>query len=127
MAATILIIEDDASVRRVLAQVLEDAGYQVSEAATGRQGLAQFHAQFHAQPVDLVLTDLDMPEMNGLEVILELTRVLLDVKVIANSGGAVEGLQVARLLGTRQTFPKPLDLAALLHGIQYELQHEGRP
>jgi DNA-binding NtrC family response regulator len=40
MAATILIIEDDASVRRVLAQVLADAGYQVSEAATGRQGLA---------------------------------------------------------------------------------------
>jgi DNA-binding NtrC family response regulator len=119
MAATILIIEDDASVRRVLAQVLADAGYQVSEAATGRQGLAQFHAQ----PVDLVLTDLDMPEMTGLDVILELTRALLDVKVIAISGGAVEGLHIARLLGARQTFPKPLDLAALLHGIQYELQH----
>jgi two-component system response regulator YesN len=119
MAATILIIEDDALVRRVLAQVLHDAGYQVYEAATGRQRLAQFHAQ----PVDLVLTDLDMPEMTGLDVILELTRVLLDVKVIAISGGAVEGLQVARLLGARQIFPKPLDLAALLHGIQYELQH----
>jgi CheY-like chemotaxis protein len=116
MAATILIIEDDASVRRVLTQVLEDAGYQVYEAATGRQGLAQFHAQ----PVDLVLTDLEMP---GLDVILALTRVLLDVKVIAISGGGVEGLQIARLLGARQTFPKPLDLSALLHGIQYELQH----
>jgi len=119
MAATILLIEDDASVRRVLARVLEDAGYQVSEAATGRQGLAQLHAQ----PVDLVLTDLDMPEMNGLDVILELTRALLDVKVIAISGGAGDDLAKARLLGARQTFPKPLDLAALLQGIQYELQH----
>lgn len=63
MAATILIIEDDTAVRWVLAQVLNEAGYQVSEAATGRQG----RAQFHAQPVDLVLTDLDMPEMTGLD------------------------------------------------------------
>lgn len=119
MAATILILEDDASVRRVLAQVLDDAGYQVYEAATGRQGLAQLHAQ----PVDLVLTDLDMPEMNGLEVILELTRMLLHVKVIAISGGSADGLAKARLLGARQTFRKPLDLDALLYGIQYELQH----
>lgn len=119
MTATILIIEADTAVRRLLAQLLDDAGYQVYEAATGRQGLAQFHAQ----PVDLVLTDLDMPEMNGLEVILESTRVLLNVKVIAISGGAVEGLHIARLLGARQTFPKPLDLAALLQGLQYELQH----
>lgn len=119
MAATILIIEDHPSVRMLLARVLEDAGYQVYEAANGRQGLEQFHAQ----PVDLVITDLEMPEMTGLEVILELTRVRLHVKVIAISGGPVDGLQEARLLGARQTFSKPLDLSALLHGIQYELQH----
>jgi hypothetical protein len=54
---------------------------------------------------------------------LELTRVLLHVKVIAISGGSVDGLQKARLLGARQMFSKPLDLSALLHGIQYELKH----
>ena len=62
--------------------MLEDAGYQVCEAANGRQGLERFHTQ----PVDLVITDLEMPEMNGLEVSLELTRAFLDVEVIAMSG-----------------------------------------
>ena len=76
--ATILIIEDQTSVRLLLARALEEAGYQVSEAANGRQGLERFHAQ----PVDLVITDLEMPEMNGLEVILELTRAFLNVKIM---------------------------------------------
>lgn len=119
MAATILIIEDDASVRMLLARVLEDAGYQVYEAANGRQGLERFHTQ----PVDLVVTDLEMPEMNGLEVILELTRAFLNVKVIAMSGQSATELSKAKLLGARQTFEKPLDLPALLHTVQYELQH----
>jgi two-component system response regulator (stage 0 sporulation protein F) len=121
--ATILIIDDHASVRMLLARVLEDAGYQVYEAANGRQGLEQFQAQ----PVDLVITDLEMPEMTGLDVILALTRVLFNVKVIAISGGSGDGLEKARLLGARQTFSKPLDLSALLHGIESELQHEQRP
>lgn len=117
--ATILIIEDHTSVRTVLARVLEDAGYEICEAVNGRQGLERFRAQ----PVDLVITDLEMPEMNGLEVILELTRTFLDVKVIAMSGLSADELQKARLIGARRTFSKPLDLSALLHAVQYELQH----
>jgi CheY-like chemotaxis protein len=108
-AATVLIIENQASVRMVLAGVLEDAGYQVCEAINGRQGLEQIHTR----PVDLVITDLEMTEMNGLEVILELTCAFLDVKVIAMSGNAGGELQKA----------KPLDLHALLHAVQFELQH----
>ncbi len=119
MPATILIIEDQAPVRTLLRRVLEGAGYQVCEAANGRQGLEQFHAQ----PADLVITDLEMPEMSGLEVILELTRAFLDVKVIAMSGVSPEELQKAKLLGARHTFPKPLDLQALLRAVQYELRH----
>jgi CheY-like chemotaxis protein len=106
-------------VRTALARVLEEAGYLVYEAANGRQGLERFHAQ----RVDLVMTDLEMPEMNGLEVILELTQAFLDVKVIAMSGRSADELQKAKLLGARQTFPKPLDLLALLHAVQYTLQH----
>jgi len=106
-------------VRMLLARVLEDAGYQVYEAANGRLGLEWFRAQ----PVDLVITDLEMPEMNGLEVILELTRAFLDVKVIAMSGHSAIELSRAKLFGARQTFSKPLDLDALLHAVQYELQH----
>jgi two-component system response regulator (stage 0 sporulation protein F) len=116
---TILIIEDHTSVRLLLARVLEEAGYQVFEAANGRQGLDQFRTQ----PVDLVITDLEMPEMTGLEVILELTRAFLDVKVIAMSGCSVDDLSKAKLLGARQTLAKPFDLPTLLHAVQYELQH----
>lgn len=114
---TILVIEDDASVRVLLAQILEDAGYQTYEAANGREGLEQFRAK----PMDLVITDLEMPEMNGLDLILELTRAFLDVKVIAMSGHSSDELQTARLLGARQTFAKPLDLSMLLRAVQYEL------
>jgi CheY-like chemotaxis protein len=78
-SASILIIEDHASLRTLMAQVLEDAGYEVYEATNGRQGLERFRTQ----PANLVITDLEMPEMNGLEIILELTRAFLDVKVIA--------------------------------------------
>jgi two-component system response regulator (stage 0 sporulation protein F) len=119
MASTILVIEDHTSVRRLLAQVLQDAGYQVCEAANGRQGLQLFYMQ----PMDLVITDLEMPEMTGLEVILALTRAFLDVKVIAMSGRSADDLQKAKLMGARQTFAKPLDLPALLNAVQYELQH----
>lgn len=117
--ATILIIEDHTAVRMLLARLLEDAGYQVCEAANGRQGLDRYRAQH----VDLVITDLEMPEMGGLEVILELTRAFLDVKVIAMSARSANELARAKLLGARQIFVKPFDLPALLHAVQYELQH----
>ena len=116
--ATILIIEDQASVRRLLVQVLEDAGYQVWEAANGRLGLDQFRAH----PVDLVLTDLEMPEMNGLDVIVELTRSYVGVKVMAMSGMHPNELQQATRCGARQIFPKPLDLQALLQAVHSELR-----
>lgn len=117
--STILVIEDQASVRALLVQVFEESGYQVYQAADGRQGLAQFRVQ----PVDLVLTDLEMPELNGLDLIVELTRTFLNVKVIAMSGHSTEKLQTARLLGARQTFVKPFNLSELLRAVEYELLH----
>lgn len=120
--ATILIIEDHAAVRALLARVLEEAGYQVWEAANGREGLERFRAH----PVDLVITDLEMPEMNGIEVIVELTRLCVDVRVIAMSGLSGDELQQARLIGARRTLPKPLDLQALLQVVQSELQQAPR-
>jgi DNA-binding response OmpR family regulator len=116
--STILVIEDQASVRGLLVQILEEAGYQVYQAADGRQGLERFQAQ----PVDLVLTDLEMPEMSGLDVIVELTRTFLTVKIIAMSGHSAEKLQTARLLGARWSFAKPLNLPELLRAVEYELQ-----
>ena len=114
-SASILIIDDHASLRTLLAQVLEDAGYEVYEAANGRQGLERFRTQ----PVNLVITDLEMPEMNGLEVILELTRAFLDVKVIAMN----ECSAGRRSSSGGQVFLKPLHLHAVLQAVQYELLH----
>ena len=66
-----------------------------------------------------------MPEMNGLDLILELTRAFLHVKVIAISdvGGKNNDLNVATLLGARRTLQKPFAMAALLKIVQYELTH----
>ena len=72
---------------------------------------------------DMIVADLQMPEMNGLDLILELTHTFLNVKVIAMSGHSAEKLQTARLLGARQTFVKPLNLLELLRAIEYELLH----
>jgi len=117
--ATILVIDDQKSVRMILKRALEDAGYQVAEAANGRHGLDLFQTT----PADLVITDIAMPEMNGLELILELTRAFPNVKVIAMSGIASDELQAAKLLGAQCTLQKPFDLPALLRAVQYELEH----
>ena len=119
--ATILIIDDDDLIRVLLRSALEEAGYEVTEAANGRQGLELYRHR----PTDLVITDIVMPEMNGLDMLLALTREFLDAKVIAISGAGEEknALDVAKLLGARQTFQKPFSLPHLLGAVRYELEH----
>jgi two-component system response regulator (stage 0 sporulation protein F) len=119
--ASILIIDDEEIIRALLRSVLEAAGYEVTEAANGRIGLELYRQN----PRDLVITDILMPELNGLDMLLELTREFLRAKVIAISG-AGEGknvLDVAKLLGARQTFQKPFSVAKLLGAVRYELEH----
>jgi len=119
--ATILIIEDEEPIRALLRFALEAAGYEVSEAVNGRQGLALYRQR----PTDLIITDIAMPELNGLDMLLELTRQFLYVKVIAISGvgGEQNVLDVAKLLGARWTFQKPFNMPQLLDAVRYELDH----
>jgi len=119
--ATILIIDDEEGIRVLLRTTLEAAGYEVVEASNGRQGLEQYRRR----PTDLIITDIAMPEMDGLDMILELTRDFLDARVIAISGegGEKNGLDVAKLLGARQTFQKPFRIPQLLDAVRYELEH----
>src|ERR1043166_6400749 len=77
--ATILIIDDEEPIRALLRFALEAAGYEVIEAPNGRQGLTLYRRR----PTDLIITDLVMPELNGLDMILELKRQFLEAKVIA--------------------------------------------
>lgn len=119
--ATLLIIEDEEPIRVLLRSSLEAIGHEVREAPNGRIGLALYRER----PADLMITDILMPEMSGLDIILELTREFLNVKVIAISGnqGEENVLRVAKLLGARQTLHKPFSIEKLLSTVEYELVH----
>jgi DNA-binding NtrC family response regulator len=119
--ATILIIDDEEGIRALLRTSLKAAGYEVTEATNGRQGLERYRHR----PTDLIITDIAMPELDGLDMILELTRQFLHAKVIAISGmgGEANVLDVAKLFGARQTFQKPFSMPRLLDAVRYELDH----
>ena len=119
--ATILIIDDEALIRALLRTTLEAAGHEVMEAPNGRIGLELYRLR----PTDLVITDIVMPELNGLDMLLELTREFIHAKVIAISGarGEKNVLDVAKLLGARRTFQKPFSMSKLLDAVRYELDH----
>jgi len=115
--ARILLIDDDAPVRRTLRKMLERQGYEVEEAADGKAGLRRYQEN----PADLIITDLIMPEMEGIETIMELRRKFPDVKIIAMSGGGQirpeQYLQIAKSLGAQRTFAKPVEMKLLLKAV----------
>ncbi len=119
--ARILIIDDDAQVRRLLMAVLKQAGHQVVEASDGGKGLA-LHRE---QPADLILTDIVMPGQEGFETIQALREEFSHTKIIAFSGktGAmqIDILGIAKKLGAHQTLSKPFEIPTLLHMISKEL------
>ncbi len=124
----ILLIDDDALARDMLRQMLERAGYDVVEAASGRDGLQQYQAT----AIDLIITDILMPDQDGLEIILELRRLAPEAKIIAITGGGQSGLldllPVAAKLGAQWTLRKPLQRLELLEAIrQLVPQHDGTP
>ncbi len=114
----ILVIDDDVQVRQMLKQMLQRAGYEVVDAADGAEGIKLYRDE----PTDLVITDIIMPEKEGIETIMELNRDFPDVKIIAISGGgridSRDYLEMARKWGTDRTFSKPFDRAQLLEAIQ---------
>ena len=115
--ASILLIEDDAPVRRIISMMLEKEGHEVSEAADGELGIQMYREQ----PRDLVITDIIMPNKEGLEMIKELKKEYPDVKIIAISGGGkIEGrhyLQLAKKFGVDLTFEKPFNWQKLVESV----------
>ncbi len=114
----ILIIDDDERFRAMLEQTLARAGYRTASAGDGRQGL-RLHRE---APADLILTDLIMPEQEGLETIIELRRSFPGSKVIAMSGGgrhhADDFLPIAQKLGAARTLAKPFTRDELLLAVR---------
>ncbi|MCC6141836.1 MAG: response regulator [Nitrospira sp.] len=119
--ASILVIDDDEALRLLLREMLETDGHRVREAANGREGLALYRAQ----PADVVITDILMPEQDGMEVILELTREFLDARVIAMTGasGKQNFLSVAKLFGARHILEKPFSADQIRRLVTYTLIH----
>ena len=113
----ILVVDDDESFRRLVCQVLLRGDHEVLAAPDGRAALSLFRKQ----PVDLVITDLIMPEKEGIETIMELRRLQPDLKIIAMSGGGRLGitdcLKMARHIGAARTLAKPFALQEILEAV----------
>jgi CheY-like chemotaxis protein len=122
IVARILIIDDEDQPRRMLQQVLIRVGYEVVEARDGNEGLQLFRAS----PTDLIITDILMPEKEGLETIIDLRREFPAVKIIAISGGGRTGnlnfLEVAKRLGAQRTLQKPFELQEMIAAVRELLQ-----
>lgn len=120
----ILIIDDDEQIRAFLRRVLEAAGYMVTEAPNGQEGLRQFRQT----PTALVITDLFMPGRDGLEVTMALHRESPTVRIIVLTGGSGQRdfLEVAKLLGAHRTMRKPIMIAELLQAVEEELRGGSR-
>ena len=112
----VLIVDDDRPLRRMTAALLEAAGYTASQAANGREALDYLSGQ---KP-DMVLTELVMPEVEGLQLIRQLLKLDPRLKIVAMSGvsRAETYLKVATRLGARATLLKPLTAEVLLQTVR---------
>lgn len=106
--AKILVLDDEPSILLMLRKMLERAGYEVDGALNGKEGMELFEKN---KP-DLLITDIIMPEKEGLEIIFDLRRNYPLLKIIAISGGGRIGpsgyLPGAKLLGADMIFQKPI-------------------
>ena len=118
--ATILIIDDDESFLSVLKERLMSEGFKVLTAINGKEGMKLFNDN----QVDLVITDMIMPDKDGFETIIELKRICPDIKIIAMSGmglGMIEPcLKTAKFSGAEYALAKPFEISNLLTAV-YEL------
>ncbi|MCY4397692.1 MAG: response regulator [Rhodospirillaceae bacterium] len=115
MARRILLIDDDELLRTAIGDLLESNGYIVASAGAGDAGLAMFRA---ARP-DLVITDLTMPEPNGLDILRTLSKEAQPPRIIVISGGgerldSLSNLRQAQSLGADRILEKPFRANALL-------------
>jgi CheY-like chemotaxis protein len=112
--SSILVIDDDAAVRQVVGEMLRLAGHDVTIAENGRIAMERLGDQ----SFDLIITDLIMPEQEGIETIAEIRRRDADVPIVAISGGGRLGpgdyLETARYLGADATLAKPFGRQELI-------------
>lgn len=121
--ARILIVEDEEADRRLLEAILERAGHEIVFAENGQEALEQFKAS----SIDLVVTDLHLPEVHGFELITVLRDVQPRPAVIAVSGTGQFQLHMAEALGAKWTLAKPVDPELLLNAVEGALGGDAPP
>jgi DNA-binding response OmpR family regulator len=120
----VLIVEDDKELREMLKMSLLRSGFTVMEAENGKDAIAHFKPLV----TDLVVTDLIMPEEDGLKVVIKLRELKPSIRIIAISGGGKVGpgsyLNLAKALGADAIFPKPFSINDLISKIENLLDNE---
>lgn len=121
MGASVLVVDDDGAALASAGFVLSKAGYAVTETQNGRQALQRVMAN----PPDLLITGIFMPDIDGIELIVAVKRSHPHVRIIAVSDrrfmGALDLFDLARKLGADTELPKPLDTTTLLATITHLL------
>jgi len=117
----ILVVDDDSLVRETICSILATCSYDITEATDGKSAIRRYREQ----PFDLVITDLVMPGMEGIELIKELRAIDQNVRVVAISGGLLAAsdtyLKTAKLLGAQYTLPKPFTMDELMRVVSVAL------
>ena len=120
--AKILLVDDEEELRTMLKIVLESAGHEVEVAGNGQEAVENYSRH----PADLVVTDIVMPEKEGIETIVQLRKRYPNVKIIAMSGGggrpgAQNYLEMAKKLGANHALPKPFSKSVFLDAVKLVL------
>jgi DNA-binding response OmpR family regulator len=117
----ILVIDDEPLIRATVVTILTRAGFSVEEASDGATGIAMFRKN----PPDVVITDVFMPNRDGIEVVIELKRSYPHTKIIAMTGGGRMGMteigSAANILGADHILHKPFEWEALLAAVHAAL------
>jgi DNA-binding response OmpR family regulator len=126
VSTRLLVIDDDNLVRAALTDMLQTAGFEVVTASNGRLGLELLDTT----PVDAIITDILMPEQEGLETIREARQRFPDIRILAISGGGAGGgetqlLRFAESFGADQTLPKPFTGSQLVAAVRALLANRG--
>ncbi|MBN1415383.1 MAG: response regulator [Bacteroidales bacterium] len=114
MIKQILVVDDNLMMRKLIRNLFHKENFEIKEAANGIEGL-EF---VKGNPVDLIITDLIMPKMEGIELIMNLRRDFPDIKIFAISGAQPYYLYLAKKLGIDGIFTKPLNQQVFLKAVK---------
>jgi len=115
----ILVVDDNLMMRKLIRNLFHAENIEIEEATNGVEGLEIIKQH----PVDLIITDIIMPKMEGIELIMNLRRDFPEIKIIAISGGKPYYLYLAKKLGIDGIFTKPLNHQVFLKAVKKVIQY----